>query len=152
MIMLGREQKIRNLIIQRNFILDQLKGKMEPSYRFIGQVFKENIEFFENEGYNVTCITKACDIPISIEIIGKPIYLFTIKEDVPLTDEELALSEVAAQEVGDMQANIQESIFEGIQSFLENLSKREERKESIESNSMESLLKKMFGDEGEDES
>ena len=88
--MLGKELKIENLMIQREFIRKQLMQPNkdgDPSYLYVGQLFLENIRYFEEEGMAIT--------PITIDnskFRGLPAYLFTCKV-FELNDDEMKESE-----------------------------------------------------------
>lgn len=87
--MLAKQQKIKHIKIQKKFIKERLKYVAKdgnPAYRYVGQVLPEVIDYFRNEGYNVERITSDT---LKAKTIGLPVYLFTISDDVVLTDEEL---------------------------------------------------------------
>lgn len=94
--MLAKEIKIKNLKKQREFIRKQLANAaaMEDgdiSYVYIGYIFSEVVEYFENEGFKVERIEDKLPIPLAK---GRPAYLFTINDDIELTKEELEEAEV----------------------------------------------------------
>ena len=87
--MLAKQQKIKHIKIQKKFIKERLKYVAKdgnPAYRYVAQVLPEVIDYFRNEGYNVERITSDT---LKAKTIGLPVYLFTISDDVVLTDEEL---------------------------------------------------------------
>ena len=59
--MLAKEIKIKNLMVQRKFITEQLKLRLEnpcmdgdSTYNYIGYIFPENIKYLEDEGFSIT--------------------------------------------------------------------------------------------------
>lgn len=92
--MLAKEIKIKNLRKQREFIEKQLshttsKEDGDTAYRYVGHVYPEVIEYFENEGFMVTKIESDM---LTMMTKGLPVYLFTVGE-VKLSDEEMKEAE-----------------------------------------------------------
>ena len=89
--MLAKENKIKTLKIQREFIKRQLaqipiqSRDGDPSYTYVGHIYPEVIKYFENEGFVVTLVES--DILTALTK-GKPVYLFTVG-DIELSEEEL---------------------------------------------------------------
>lgn len=91
--MLAKDIKVGTLFQQRDFIEAQLKGALkperdgDPSYSYIGYIYPENLDYFENEGYTVQNV---CGSDVLTAITkGRPMYLFTPKTDLTLSEEEL---------------------------------------------------------------
>ena len=86
-----------NLKKQRNFIERQLRKIAadcnfdgDPSYPYTGYIFPANIQYFEDIGFNV--------IEVKNEMLvaknnGRPTYLFTPKNSLVQTDEDMSSSE-----------------------------------------------------------
>lgn len=96
---LAKDVKIQNLLVQRDYIASQLKSTKEnprengdTSYIYIGHVFPENCDYFRREGYNV--VTIKSDLLTAL-VHGRPVFLFTIGNDVTLTGEDLKLAQEA---------------------------------------------------------
>jgi len=92
--MLAKEIKIKTMKKQREFIKKQLSlaGNSkdgDPCYKYVGHVCPENIAYFENEGYKVTCLDYDAVIA---ETKGYPIYVFIVG-DIELTEDELEAAE-----------------------------------------------------------
>lgn len=92
--MLARENKIKTLKKQREFIKKQLsnadKGDGDTSCVYVGYVYPEVINYFKNEGYEVE--------KVELDKVGKltvwrPIYIFYIGDDIKLTEEEMKQAE-----------------------------------------------------------
>ena len=101
--MLAKELKVRELIRQRNFIKGELKTPRpdgDPSYRYIGYVFPENKKHFEENGYNVTTFFGVEVLPVTE---GKPLNVFTPKDDIILTAEEEAESKQLSERPFELQ-------------------------------------------------
>lgn len=105
--MLAKEIKIKNVKRQREFIKDQLEHLLDhqkedgnTAYRYVGHVLPEVIAYFTNEGYKVERITSDM---LTAATKGLPVYLFTISEDVVLTDEELKAAEEVEYEADDQE-------------------------------------------------
>ena len=96
--MLAKEIKIRNIKQQRDFIMNQLKEYLmehprndgNTAYRYVGHVLPEIVDYFKGEGFDVKCLIS--DMILSATQ-GMPIYLFTISDNVVLSDEELKAAE-----------------------------------------------------------
>ena len=87
--MLARDSKIKNLILQRDFIEEQLKRQevtYNPSLQYFGYLYPENREYFECEGYDVKCYEELDVIQFTR---GLPLNVFTPKEDIMLSEEEM---------------------------------------------------------------
>lgn len=88
--MLAKELKIANIMQQRAFITEAIKKHMrcsdgDPSFGYIGQLFKENIEYFRNEGFDITSFEPGT-LP---ETKYMPLHIFVVDESkVKLSDEE----------------------------------------------------------------
>ena len=101
--MLAKELKIKTLKQQREFIKEQLKqipaGRKDgdTSYRYVGYIHPEVIEYFENEGFVVTRIKS--DL-LTAMAKGLPVYLFTVG-NIKLTEEELKQAEEYEAETED---------------------------------------------------
>lgn len=101
----AKEQKIHLLMIQRRFLegrIDECAMKSEdgdPSWRYIGYIYPENIEYLNNLGYDVT--------PVNNELLtakagGRSVYLIAPKEtfgNIAISDEDLKKSEAYADEL-----------------------------------------------------
>ncbi len=95
---LAKEIKIKNIRKQREFIEEQLSQMLDnpredgsTAYRYVGQVLPEVIDYFTKEGFKVEHITSSGALTVST--MGLPVYLFTISDEVVLTDEELQEAE-----------------------------------------------------------
>lgn len=88
---LGKDLKIKNLMAQRDYIIDQLKKMLEEpdedgnaAYGYVGYVFPENIDYFRLEGFGVRRFETDAILQTTM---GMPIYIFNpVSED--LTAEE----------------------------------------------------------------
>ncbi len=91
--MLAKELKIKFLRRQREFIEKQLshasKEDGDTSYRFVGHVYPEVIEYFEKEGF---IVTKVESDMLTMVTKGLPVYLFIVG-DIKLSDEEMKEAE-----------------------------------------------------------
>ena len=90
--MLAKEIKKRNIKRQRHYIFQKLmffllnpQNDGNTAYVYTGYIFPEVIFFFDQEGFNVTQIL--CD-NLDPESYGMPVYLFTIKDNLILTESE----------------------------------------------------------------
>ena len=86
--MLAKDIKIKTILRQRAFIAEQLLQSGEsknrdgdPAYQYSGHIYPENIEYFENEGYDVTPVKSDM---LTAMLKGLPIHIFTPKEDIEL--------------------------------------------------------------------
>lgn len=102
--MLGKEVKIATIMKQRRFIEQQLKDAPkrskdgDVSYRYVGHVYPENIEFFQNEGFFV--YEPSNDL-LSAMAHGLPVYIFIPDDEkIILTEEELKQAEEAITATG----------------------------------------------------
>ena len=96
---LAKDVKIQNLLVQRDYIASQLKSTKEnprengdTSYIYIGHVFPENCDHFRREGYDVRQLKSEL---LTALAHGRPVFLFTIGNDVTLTEEDLRLAQEA---------------------------------------------------------
>lgn len=92
--MLAKELKIKTMKRQREFILRQLsnadnRDDGDTAYRYVGHIYPEVIEYFENEGFVVTQVNSELMSAISR---GLPVYVFTVG-DIKLSEEELKRAE-----------------------------------------------------------
>ena len=86
--MLAKDIKVKTLLRQRTFI-EELLTKLgnsknrdgHPAYSYIGYVYPENIEYFENEGFDVTLVKS--DL-LTADLKGLPLHVFIPKEDIEL--------------------------------------------------------------------
>ena len=120
--MLGKEIKIATLMKQRRFIEEQLKRAPERSndgdvsYRYVGHVYKENIKFFENEGF---FIYREYSEKLVAEVHGLPVYVFVPDDEkLILTEEELNQSKETAKNTAEDEDNL-DSINPLIRMFME---------------------------------
>lgn len=102
--MLGKEVKIATIMKQRRFIEQQLKDAPkrsedgDVSYRYVGHVYQENIEFFQNEGF---FIYQPCSDSLTANTHGLPVYVFIPDDEkIILTKEELKQAEEAIKATG----------------------------------------------------
>ena len=114
--MLAKEIKIRTIKQQREIIKEAInniasyKGDGDSAYIYVGHVYPENIEYFKSEGFEVTKLES--DLLIAFAK-GMPVYLFTIRDDVVLTEEEMQQAEaVNIQEQEDRRTITLEELFE----------------------------------------
>lgn len=91
----ARDYKIRTILVQRGYIEKQLSNidKVAQNsgmidYPFIGEIYPENIKYFNDLGYEVVRAKDACDM-----VKARPIYIIYPSEEIVLTDEELKLAE-----------------------------------------------------------
>ena len=102
--MLARGIKKRQLFQQRKFIQKGLecaatrKRDGDCSYVYIGHLYPENVEYFRNEGFNISLIESET---LKGKTLGIPVFLFTIANDVRLTPEEMTESERMAKTPAD---------------------------------------------------
>ena len=94
--MLAKEMKIKNLRLQREVIREELKNSFfegEASYTYLGEVFPENVKYFQEvEGFEVT---KLDSEEIRREYEGRPLYVFSAA-NVELNEEEMEEAESRA--------------------------------------------------------
>jgi len=93
--MLAKENKIRTILKQRSIIEDELSQLSsrngDPSYRYEGYIYKENIEYFEKQGYKVVLVES--DI-LKAMLKGRPVYFFTPNDEIiNLNEEEMKEAE-----------------------------------------------------------
>lgn len=93
--MLAKELKIKTMKLQREFIEGQLshvecREDGDTSYRYVGVIYPEVIHYFEEEGFTVT---KVQNDLLTAMTKGNPVYVFSVKEDLKLTDKELKEAE-----------------------------------------------------------
>jgi len=88
--MLAKELKIKALLSQRDYIKQRLENSLYEEecsicFVYVGEVFSENIKYFENEGFAVTKLSSG-----NFELLygGIPAYLFSV-DDIQLSTEEL---------------------------------------------------------------
>ena len=86
-----------NLKKQRNYIETQLKKIAaghnfdgDPSYPYTGYIFPANIQYFEDRDFNVTEVKNEM---LVAKNNGRPTYLFTPKNSLAQTDEDMSSSE-----------------------------------------------------------
>lgn len=94
--MLAKKIKIENIKKQREFIENNLKRISDlnedgdTSYPYVGYLFPEVKKYFESEGYKIVEVTSNFIQPLAK---GRPLHLFTIKDDIVLSEEELEEAE-----------------------------------------------------------
>lgn len=94
--MLAKEIKIKTLKQQREFILKELTHLPECRkdgnclYRYVGYIYPEVIEYFRNEGFTVTEIKSDFITALSE---GSPVYIFTVSDDIKLSEKEMEQAE-----------------------------------------------------------
>ncbi len=108
--MLAKDQKIKNLKFQREFLEKKLMNCGGASYPYVGEIFPENKEFLEKEGYNVDLVGKNL-----MSTKGLPLYHISVKSDIKLTEEEIAQAENAVTTT----EAIHESIQNGVETIKE---------------------------------
>ena len=119
--MLAKELKIKTLKQQREFIKEQLKqipaGRKDgdTSYRYVGYIHPEVIEYFENEGFVVTRIKS--DL-LTAMAKGLPVYLFTVG-NIKLTEEELKQAEAYQAEDKDNEVKAEDDVPDFIRVLLD---------------------------------
>ena len=98
--MLAKEIKIRNLKQQREFIRRMLElHKSIPeidgntAYCYEGELFPEVIEYFEKEGFTIRQFFSADGEWEAVSDEGFPMYLFTIDDEIELSEEEMKQAE-----------------------------------------------------------
>ena len=98
--MLAKEIKIKNLKQQREFIESELKclslfprNNGNPSYVYIGNLFPEVSEYFEQQGFVVSQVMTLDGNSEVLTDTGCPAYLFTISDELMLSEEELKEAE-----------------------------------------------------------
>ncbi|MBQ2835882.1 MAG: hypothetical protein IJE68_03510 [Clostridia bacterium] len=86
--MLAKDIKIKTLLRQRAFIEEQLSSASDsrnedgdPAYCYTGYIYPENIEYFKNEGFDVTRVKSDM---LTAARKGLPSYLFTPNNDIEL--------------------------------------------------------------------
>lgn len=120
--MLAKDCKIGNLKKQREFIQRQLEYAKEKSsdgdtvYMYTGHLYPEVIKYFEEEGFTITKLQS--DI-LNLVTKGLPIYLFTVSDEIVLSDEEL--KEAEAREGFKGEANTFDSDEEDPMAFIRSL-------------------------------
>ena len=99
--MLAKELKIQSLKRQREFIESVFEKMLrnppengDITFMYYGKIFPENISYFKENGFDVSCFTadsatnNRCQIPNSY-----PMYCFSISDDIVLTNEEMERAE-----------------------------------------------------------
>lgn len=113
--MLAKELKIKNLKKQREYIKARItasKKDGDPAFVYIGYVFPEVINYFEEkEGISVTEVKGEI---LTALVKGMPVYRFTPKEDVTLTEEELKAAEEMTEDLSPEEEEIVGEIAGGI--------------------------------------
>lgn len=94
--MLAKKIKMENIKKQREFIEAQLKKLSlsnddgDTSYPYVGYIFPEIKRHFISEGFKIVEFNSDSIVALTK---GRPIHLFTIKDDIVLSDEELREAE-----------------------------------------------------------
>ena len=107
--MLAKELKIKTLKKQREFIEKQLTNRVKfeedgnASYSYIGCIYPEVKEYFEKEGFEVTLVNSDMALAMSR---GVPVYVFTIKDDIKLSDEEMQEAEAYVQDIDEIRKEL----------------------------------------------
>lgn len=100
--MLAKEIKIRTIKQQREFIenvIDKTVAKQSDggcTFRYIGYVYPEVIKHFEEEGFKVEINTSD---GVLIQTHGLPLCIFTVRDDITLSDEEQKQAEEYQQPI-----------------------------------------------------
>lgn len=101
--MLAKEIKFKTYGRQKKTLAKMLNESLKredgnTAFRYVGHIYPEIIKYFEEEGYNVTKL----DFPaMLVKTNGFPMYVFTIKDEISLNDEEIKLAEVYENAKGD---------------------------------------------------
>lgn len=109
--MLAKDQKIKNLKFQREYLKKKLMSCGGASYPYVGEIFPENKELLEKEGYNVDLVGKNL-----MSTQGLPLYHISVRSDIRLTEEEME----QAENVATKPEAIQESVQNGVETLKEN--------------------------------
>ena len=135
---LGRQIKISSILVQRNFIKEQLEKLVQnPNkdgqhvYRYVGHIFPENVTWLRDE--NLRIFTKE----VNDGLFTTEINLITPFDIIQLTAEEMELAaafvqpkkttEEKAREAASQSSELMKSIFpEGIKGFIDSLGKSAE--------------------------
>ena len=95
--MLAKDIKIQNLKRQREFIREQLLTKAagfaydgDVAYTYVGYIFPEVKMYFEGEGFDVEEVYVE---ELDAKFGGKPIHLFTPRDNIKLTADEQTMAE-----------------------------------------------------------
>ena len=100
--MLAKEIKIRNIVKQREFIRKKLEGMNRIDgntlYTHIGHIFPEVLKYFKEEGFDVEITIP--DGP-NVVVSGSKLYLFSINDNISLSEEELEMAEKIAKNDSD---------------------------------------------------
>lgn len=104
--MRAKEQMIKQLMIQREFIRERLRDTLnksdgDPSLVYHGYVYPQNIRYFNDLGY---CVEEVKSEYLKALAKGRPTYLFHPKEDLGLETDELDESKKYAEEFMETQA------------------------------------------------
>ena len=151
--MLAKEIKMANIKKQREFIEAQLKKVSltnddgDTSYPYVGHLFPEVKQYFKKEGFkivefnsdSITSLTK-----------GRSIYLFTIEDEVELSDAELEEAEKCFETTNEMLTRIVkesgiENPFEAIFADALGISLPSENGEDSEHSAMLDILSVLGG-------
>lgn len=106
--MLAKEIKIKTIKQQREFIENWIKKLVDhqkdgdASFPYCGHIYPEVVKYFEEEGFKVDKITSDTIFPITK---GKPIYLFSVQDDITLSDEEQKQAEEYQQPIDNTDDN-----------------------------------------------
>ena len=86
--MLAKDIKVKTLLRQRDYIEKELSKAGDsknrdgdPTYTYCGCIYPENIEYFENEGFDIALVKSDM---LTAALRGHRLYLFTPKEDIEL--------------------------------------------------------------------
>lgn len=94
--LLAKILKIKTLKKQRNYIkrgifsLASRGDAGDPSFRYTGYIYPEVIKYFETEGFDITVVKS--DLVLATTK-GKPIYIFTPKDNLELSEKEMEKAE-----------------------------------------------------------
>ena len=92
--MLAKKIKIRTILRQREFIVEQMEHELEedgnPLYSYCGYIYPENLAYFRTEGFDIVKVMSESVHPVTR---GAPYYLFTPKDDINLSEEEMKEAE-----------------------------------------------------------
>ena len=117
--MLAKEIKIQNVKKQRTFIEHQLTENSvvnkdgDISYSYVGYLFPEVRKFFENKGF---VITDFISNEIAVHTQGRTIHVFTLSDELTLSDEDWE----EAEEAQFKYKTFDETIKEQLKEFFEN--------------------------------
>ena len=120
--LLAKKLKIKTLKKQREYIQKSIfslasRGVAgDPAFIYSGYIYPEVIRYFEEQGFDIKLVK--ADIVMATNK-GKPLYIFTPKDNLELSEEEMRKAEsyIATQVLNEQQTDA-ETIADGLLSSI----------------------------------